>query len=77
MIHEVDLFTTFARLAEAKKNIPTDRVIDGVDQTALLLKGDTHGRRFFNFIYQGPDLAATVKDHCNFTAARSVESVAL
>jgi arylsulfatase len=63
MIHEVDLFTTFARLAGATKYIPTDRIIDGLDQTALLLKGDTHGRRDYVFIYQGPDLAATVKDH--------------
>ena len=63
MIHEVDLFTTFARLAGATQHIPTDRVIDGIDQTALLVRGNTHGRRDFNFIYQGPDLAATVKDH--------------
>jgi arylsulfatase len=62
MIHQVDLFTTFARLAGATKYIPTDRIIDGIDQTALLMKGDTHGRRDYNFIYQGPDLAATVKD---------------
>ncbi len=63
MIHEVDLFTTFARLAGATQYIPTDRVVDGIDQTALLIKGDTYGRRDYNFIYQGPDLAATVKDH--------------
>ena len=62
MIHEVDLFTTFARLAGATEHIPTDRVIDGIDQTALLLMGDTRGRRDYNFIYQGPELAATVKD---------------
>ncbi len=63
IIHETDLFTTFARLAGATEHIPTDRIIDGIDQTALLLKGDTHGRRDHVFIYQGPDLAATVKDH--------------
>jgi arylsulfatase len=62
MIHEVDLFTTFARLAGATKYIPTDRIIDGIDQTELLMKGDTHGRRDYNFIYQGPALAATTKD---------------
>ncbi len=62
MIHEVDLFTTFARLAGATQYIPTDRIIDGIDQTALLMKGDTSGRRDHVFIYQGPDLAATVKD---------------
>ncbi len=62
MIHETDLFTTFARLAGATQNIPTDRIIDGIDQTSLLLNGDTYGRRDHVFIYQGPDLAATVKD---------------
>jgi len=61
IIHVTDLFTTFARLATATKYIPTDRIIDGIDQTALLLNGDTHGRRDYVFIYQGNTLAATVK----------------
>jgi len=41
--------------------VPTDRVIDGVDQTSLLLNGDTHSRRDHVFIYAGPRLGATVK----------------
>jgi arylsulfatase len=61
IVHETDLFTTFARLAGATEHIPTDRVIDGVDQTALLLNGDTHSRRDYVFIYTGDVLAATVK----------------
>jgi arylsulfatase len=61
IIHEVDLFTTFARLAGVTDHIPTDRIIDGIDQTALLLEGDTHSRRDYVFIYQGPNLGATVK----------------
>lgn len=61
IVHVTDLFTTFARLGEASGNIPTDRVIDGIDQTALLLKGDTNGRRDYVHIYQGHTLAATVK----------------
>jgi arylsulfatase len=61
IIHETDLFTTFARLAGASEYIPTDRVIDGIDQTALLLNGDTHSRRDHVFIYAGPRLGATVK----------------
>ena len=61
IIHETDLFTTFARLAGATQHIPTDRVIDGVDQTALLVNGDTQGRRDHVFIYAGPKLGATVK----------------
>jgi arylsulfatase len=61
IIHVTDLYTTFARLGGATKNIPTDRVIDGIDQTSLLLNGDTHGRRDYVHIYKGLDLAATVK----------------
>lgn len=61
MIHEVDLFTTFARLGGGLKNVPVDRIIDGQDQTALFLNGDTHGRRDYVHIYSGPNLGATVK----------------
>ena len=61
IIHVTDLYTTFARLAGATEYIPTDRVVDGLDQTALLLNGDTHSRRDFVFIYTGHELAATVK----------------
>lgn len=61
IIHETDLFTTFARLAGASEHVPTDRVIDGFDQTALLLNGDTHGRRDYVHIYTGPALGASIK----------------
>jgi arylsulfatase len=61
MIHVTDLYTTFARLAGATQYIPSDRIVDGLDQTALLLNGDTHGRRDSVFIYTGHELAATVK----------------
>jgi arylsulfatase len=61
IIHVTDLFTTFARLGGATSKIPRDRVIDGVDQTALFLMGDTHSRRDYVMIYQGPNLAAAVK----------------
>jgi arylsulfatase len=61
MIHETDLFTTFARLGGGTEHIPTDRVIDGVDQTSLLINGDKHGRRDYVFIYAGAELGATVK----------------
>ena len=53
IIHETDLFTTFARLAAATDYVPTDRIIDGVDQTALFLNGDTFSRRDYVFIYTG------------------------
>lgn len=61
IIHEVDLHTTFTRLGGVMDKNPDDRVIDGIDQTALLLNGDTHGRRDYVHIYTGPILAATVK----------------
>jgi len=61
IIHVTDLYTTFARLGDAMKYIPTDRVIDGLDQTSLLLNGDTFGRRDYVHIYSGTILSATVK----------------
>jgi arylsulfatase len=61
MVHETDLFTTFAHLGGATKHIPTDRVIDGVDQTSLIMNGDANGRRDWVFIYTGNELGATVK----------------
>ena len=61
MITVHDLFTTFARLGNAIEYIPTDRIIDGIDQTSLLLNGDTHSRRDYVFIYAGHTLGATVK----------------
>jgi len=61
IIHEVDLYTTFARLGGGLDYIPRDRIIDGQDQTALFMNGDTHGRRDYVFIYQGPNLGASVK----------------
>ncbi len=61
IIHETDLFTTFARIGGATQYIPTDRVIDGIDQTSLLFNGDTHSRRDHVFIYAGPQLGAVVK----------------
>ena len=61
IVHVTDLYTTFASLAGAKQHIPTDRIIDGIDQTSLLLNGDTFSRRDYAYIYTGDILAATVK----------------
>jgi arylsulfatase len=61
IIHVTDLFTTFARLGQATRYIPTDRVIDGIDQTALLLNGELHGRRDFVYIYENEILRSIVK----------------
>ena len=62
IVHVADLFTSIARLGGATDKIPTDRVIDGVDQTALMLEGETHGRRDYVFIYSGNSLKAVVKE---------------
>ena len=61
IVHETDLFTTFARLGGAIDNVPKDRIIDGIDQTSLLFNGDTYSRRDYVFVYTGNVLAATVK----------------
>ncbi len=62
IVHVTDLFTSLARFAGASDKIPTDRIIDGVDQTALMLEGETHGRRDTVFIYSGNTLKAVVKE---------------
>ena len=62
IVHVADLFTSIARLGGATDKIPTDRVIDGVDQTALMLEGETRGRRDYVFIYSGNSLKAIVKE---------------
>jgi len=62
IIHVTDLFSTIVRLANATDKIPTDRIIDGIDQTSLLLNGDTYGRRDYVFIYNINSMEAVVKD---------------
>ena len=61
MISVHDLFTTFAKIGGGTKYIPRDRVIDGIDQTAMLLEGDGNSRRDYIHIYTGPHHAATIK----------------
>jgi arylsulfatase len=58
MLHLTDLFTTAARLAGATDKIPSDRITDGIDQTALFLLGEGHGRRNMMFHYSGGQLGA-------------------
>jgi len=62
IVHVTDLFTSLARFGGATDKIPKDRLIDGVDQTALMLMGETHGRRDYVFIYSGNYLKAVVKE---------------
>ncbi|MDD7983810.1 sulfatase-like hydrolase/transferase [Lentisphaera marina] len=62
MFHVSDLYTTLARLAGAEKAIPRDRIIDGFDQSGVLLLGETHGRRDYVFVYEGIALKSIVKN---------------
>ena len=63
MVFIGDLYTTFARIGGNMEGIPTDRVVDGVDQTSLFMNGDTHGRRDYIHLYEVDSLKATVKQN--------------
>jgi arylsulfatase len=62
IVQITDLFTTIASIAGAMDRIPTDRVIDGVDQSGLFLLGEGKGRRDYVFHYNRKDLEAVRKD---------------
>jgi arylsulfatase A-like enzyme len=62
IVQVTDLFNTIARLGGATEEIPTDRVIDGIDQTTLMLEGETYGRRDYVFLYNINKLEAVVKE---------------
>jgi arylsulfatase A-like enzyme len=62
IVHVTDLFTTLARLAGVRDSIPTDRLIDGVDQSSLVLDGEGNGRRDYVFIYSGNKLEQVIKE---------------
>jgi arylsulfatase len=74
IVHVADLFTSIARFGGATDKIPTDRVIDGVDQTALMLEGETHGRRDHVFIYSGNYLKAVVKEQYKLYVPKAGEN---
>lgn len=61
IIHVSDLFTTFARIGGGTDFVPRDRVIDGVDQTALFMEGEGNSRRDYVYVYEGPILRSVVK----------------
>ena len=54
IVHETDLFTTFASLAGGE--VPQDRIIDGVDQRAFLLGEQENSNRESVIIYLGDDV---------------------
>ena len=62
IVQITDLFMTIVSVADAKRYVPTDRVIDGIDQTGLLFLGEGHGRRDYIFHYNRTTLEAVRKD---------------
>jgi len=62
IIHVSDLYTTLARLGGAEKHIPRDRIIDGVDQSGVVMLGETYGRRDYVFVYEGTTFKSVVKN---------------
>ena len=53
IVHEMDLFTTFAHIAGGK--VPQDRIIDGVDQTDFFM-GKGKSKREAFVVYVGPQI---------------------
>lgn len=51
VIHVTDLYTTLATLAGAADDIPTDRPVDGMNQTEFLLGGDDTKSARDGFVY--------------------------
>ena len=66
IVHVSDLYTSFARVGNASDEIPRDRVVDGLDQTGVLLLGETHGRRDYVYIYEQDSLKSIVKNKFKF-----------
>jgi len=77
IVHVTDLFTTIARVAGATDEIATDRVIDGIDQTALMLEGETHGRRDYVFLYNINTLEAAIKEQYKLKLPGSIQNAIL
>lgn len=77
IIHVTDLFTTIARLGNGTDKIPTDRIIDGIDQTSLLLNGDTYSRRDYVFLYNINTLEAVIKEQYKLAMSGGIENAVL
>ena len=70
LFHVTDWFTTLARIAGATQHIPLDRVIDGVDQTSLLINGEGHSRRDYVFHYKYAHFGADTNKGAKLAAIR-------
>ena len=56
IVHAMDLFPSFAKIAGGK--VPKDRVIDGVDQSGLLLGKEKKSAREGFVVYMGSKIFA-------------------
>lgn len=54
IVHEMDLFTTFAKITGGK--VPTDRIVDGIDQTNFFLGKKEKSNRESVIIYVGSEI---------------------
>ncbi|WP_424831409.1 sulfatase-like hydrolase/transferase [Ruegeria sp.] len=77
IVHVSDLYTTLARFAGAESKIPRDRLVDGVDQSALLLLGETKGRRDHLIVYSVNSPKAIIKDQLKLRIPGAGESAIL
>lgn len=62
IVHVSDLYTTLATLAGAEAHIPTDRMVDGVDQSAFLLGDGPSNREGFVYFIKEDLRAAKWRD---------------
>ncbi|WP_419738515.1 sulfatase-like hydrolase/transferase [Ruegeria sp.] len=77
IVHVSDLYTTLARFAGAESGIPRDRLVDGVDQSSLLLLGETKGRRDHLIVYSVHTPRAVIKDQLKLRIPGAGESAIL
>ncbi len=57
LLHVTDMYTTAARIGGAMDKIPSDRVIDGLEQSSYLMAA-TKSRRDYIFHYSGKEVGA-------------------
>ena len=57
VIHVTDFYTTAAKIGGALDEVPTDRIVDGLEQSSYLLAA-TPSRREYMFHYSGASLGA-------------------
>ena len=57
LLQVTDMYTTAARIGGAMDEIPSDRVVDGLEQSSYLMAG-TPSRREYIFHYSGPNIGA-------------------